>query len=68
MLHLLVDRWFFILLALPLILLGIFMIVSLFKIKQKSKLLVFFLLITGLCSLTLGLYSLLFIVFFGVNT
>ncbi|MEG0550381.1 MAG: hypothetical protein RR554_04420 [Vagococcus sp.] len=68
MLHLLVDRWFFILLALTLVLLGVFMIVSLFKIKQKSKLLVFFLLITGLCSLILGLYSLLFIVFFGVNT
>lgn len=68
MFYIIKSRWLFILFALTLIFLGLFMIISLFKLKQKNKLVKAFLLIIGLLSLSLGLYGLLFVLFFGVNT
>lgn len=68
MFYIIKSRWLFILFALTLIFLGLFMIISLFKLKQKNKLVKAFLLIIGLLSLSLGLYGLLFVFFFGVNT
>lgn len=68
MLFLTKDRLLIVITFLFIVLSGIFLLISPFLIKPSNKAITVFLCLLGIITLTIGLFGLLFVLFWGVNS
>ena len=68
MINLIKDRLPLILSFLILIFIGVLLIISMFRIKSNNKFIKLILCCLGLLTFGLGLYGMLFVLFFGFNS
>lgn len=68
MINLIKDRLPLIFLFLILIFIGVLLLISMFRIKSNNKFIKVILCCLGLLTLGLGLYGILFVLFFGFNS